>query len=105
MAKKQTSRISLELKKFSEKINELQEYLENNKIEALSDRIDKKETKNGGTITTVLASIEDQIKLQLVVMKDLPNMLDSLDKLREKEEKELAEARGSVEINGMMDDN
>ncbi len=101
MAKKQ-SRISLEIEKFARKVAELQGYLQDNPIETLSDRMDIKPTKNGGAIQTVVASIEDQIKLQLLVMKELGPLLDMLDKLRAQEEKEMAEARGNIEINGMM---
>jgi hypothetical protein len=49
----------------------------------------------------VVATIEAQIKSLTQALKDYAQIIEVIDKLREKEEQK-AEARGSQEINGKM---
>jgi hypothetical protein len=76
----------------------MQTALDNYDLENLQDRIDYKETKNGGMMRTIIASKEDQMKAVAFILEKLPKMLQSLDELREKDAKKAEIARGGGEI-------
>jgi tetrahydromethanopterin S-methyltransferase subunit B len=83
---KKNSFITYDLQWLEKKINELKKYVDDRPFDRLKDRTD--------SMGKVISKIEDQIKTLKDILKDLPAMLDALDKLREKEEKKLGPIRG-----------
>jgi hypothetical protein len=102
MAKKEIY-TSAELIWCEQKLLEWKEYIDQNPIAELTDRLSYKTTSNGGSIPMVVASVESQIKSLRDTMKEYLLMLQQVEAMREKEV-EKAKARGSQEINGMMID-
>jgi len=101
MANKKQTYVSAELEWAEEKLAEWRLYVDANPVAELKDRVQFKQTSNGGAIPMVVASIESQIKSIRDTMKEYLALLEVVDKLREKEEQK-AEARGSQAINGKM---
>jgi hypothetical protein len=101
MAIKKQTYVSAELDWAETKLGEWRDYIDQNPIPDLKDRVQFKQTSNGGAIPMVIASIESQIKSLRDTMKEYLALLEIVDKLREKEELK-SEARGSQEINGKM---
>lgn len=101
MAIKKQTYVSAELDWAETKLGEWRDYIDQNPIPSLKDRVQFKQTSNGGAIPMVIASIESQIKSLRDTMKEYLSLLEIVDKLREKEELK-SEARGSQEINGKM---
>lgn len=101
MATKKNSYVDFELDWLQEKADQLKTYVDNNPFHELSDRLAWKSTANGGQMPLVVATIEAQIKSLTQALKDYAQIIEVIDKLREKEEQK-AEARGSQEINGKM---
>ncbi len=102
MAKKEVY-TSAELDWCEQKLLEWKEYIDNNPINGLKDRIEWKPTSKGGTMPMVIASVESQIKSLRDTMKEYLVMLQQVEAMREKEAQK-AQARGNVDINGMMND-
>lgn len=86
--------IEYELKFLEKKLKELKEYIEATPFSTLTDRINYKETKNGGVVQLVIASKEVQRKDLTQALKDYAEILRTVDSMREKEETK-KEARGS----------
>lgn len=101
MAVKKNSYITDELEWAESKLAEWRQYVDANPIAGLVDRVQFKQTANGGSLPMVVASIESQVKSLRDTMKEYLALLEVVDKLREKEEQK-AVARGSQEINGKM---
>lgn len=89
--------IEYELKFLEKKLAELKAYIEDNPFSQLSDRINYKETKNGGVMPMVIASKEVQRKDLTQALKDYAEIVRTVDSLREKEEAK-KEARGSGSV-------
>jgi len=96
---KKPSYVSLELDWMEKKVKQLQAAIDAYDLENLKDRVDYKQTKTGGVMPMVIASIEDQMKAVAMIMEKLPKMLQALDELRQKEEEKIA-ARGNKQIQG-----
>lgn len=94
---KQSVYITSELEWAEEKLLEWREYIDNNPIAALEDRIKWKETKAGGSMPMVIASIESQIKSIRDTMKEYLSLLEQVNKMRSQEEKKI-ELRGKSEL-------
>lgn len=89
--------ITPELEWYETKINQIRQYIESINLGELTDRMDYKETKNGGMMRTVVATREQQAKSFMEQMEKLPKLLSALDDLRNKyAEKEML-TRGDVE--------
>ena len=89
--------ITEELEWYEIKIQQIKQYIESINLGELTDRMDYKETKNGGMMRTVVATREQQAKSFMEQMEKLPKLLDALDNLRNKyAEKEML-TRGDVE--------
>jgi hypothetical protein len=101
MANKKQTYVSAELDWAESKLAEWRQYVDANPVSELKDRVQFKQTSNGGAIPMVVASIESQIKALRDTMKEYLALLEVVDKLREKEEQK-AQARGSQQINGKM---
>lgn len=101
MAIKKNSYVEFELDWLQEKADQLKTYVDNNPFHELNDRVAWKSTANGGQMPLVVATIEAQIKSLTQALKDYAQIIEVIDKLREKEQLKV-EARGSQEINGKM---
>lgn len=97
--KKPTLLIEYELDFLEKKLQELKDYIESNPFSSLSDRINFKETRNGGIVQTVVASKEVQRKDLTQALKDYADILRTVESMREKEEAKI-ESRGKGEITG-----
>jgi len=93
--------IASELEWAEEKLLEWKAYYDANPYGELKDRLSFKETKNGGLIPMVVASIEQQQKALRDTLKEYFTLLEVVNRLREAEEKKL-EVRGDKEVGGMM---
>lgn len=96
MAKK-TTYINAELDWAEQQLSSWKQYVDNNPIHELEDRIEMKSTARGGLIPMVIASIEQQGKFIQETMKNYLALLEVVDNLREKEEAK-KEARGSATV-------
>lgn len=94
MAKKANTYISTDLVWAEEQLKTWRAYVDQNPLHELKDRIEWKPTSKGGMLPMVIASIESQGKFIQDTMKNYLALLEVVDKLREKEEKQ-KEARGS----------
>lgn len=103
MAKKQNNYISTELDWAEQQLATWKQYVDQNPIHKLKDRIEMKPTARGGVIPMVIASIEQQGKFIQETMKNYLALLEVVDKLREKEEIKI-EARGKGAITGQAAD-
>jgi hypothetical protein len=96
MAKKQIF-IDVELDFAEEQLSSWKAYVDANPMHTLKDRISFKETKNGGMIPMVVASIEQQGKFLQETMKNYLALLKEVNVMREAEEAK-KEARGSGSV-------
>lgn len=101
MATKKNNYITAELDFAEQQIASWKAYVEKHPFEDLKDRIEWKETRGGGMMPMVVASIEAQGKFLQETMKNYLSLLEVVNNLREKEEAKL-EARGGKEIKGGM---
>lgn len=98
MAVKKNIYISAELDWAEEKLSEWKQYIDDNPLPSLTDRMDYKETKNGGMVRTVVANIESQIKSLRDTMKEYLALLKEVDTMREREEAKQKEVRGGGDV-------
>lgn len=97
MATKKNNYISAELDWAEAQLKTWRDYIDANPINELKDRKDFKETKTGGVIPMVVQTIEAQIKCIQDTMTKYLQLLEVIDKLREKEE-QLKEAKAGGDI-------
>lgn len=97
MAKKQNSYISAELEFAELSLKQWKEYIEKNPIHEIKDRWGKKEMPKGGFTLVVTSTAEQQIKCVQDTLAKYLQLLEVVDKLREREEAKL-ETRGNVPI-------
>ncbi len=100
MTTKKSTYVDIELEWLEQKFEQFRKAVDNYDLTDLKDRMDIKNTKNGGTIHTVIASKEDQLKAIMFIMEKLPKLLQSIDELREKVSK--TALRGDEELPEMM---
>ena len=91
-----TNYIGAELDWAETKLQQWQQYIDDNPIHTLLDRTEQEETRTG-TKVKVVATIETQGKYIQEMMKNYLSLLGEVDKLREIEEKK-QEARGRGEV-------
>lgn len=106
-AKKKTNYIGYELKWLEKKCKQLQEWVEAKLDGGITDRIEVMESTRGNPIIKVIASEETQIKCLRDTLKELPNMLMEINRLRKLAEEEDAgepNVRGNHEVPGFMED-
>lgn len=89
--------INAELDWAEQQLESWRAYVDANPLDKLTDRIERKQTKTGGSIPMVIASIEAQGKFIQETMKNYLALLEEVDKMREKEEAK-KEARGSATV-------
>lgn len=103
-ALKKTTYINTELDWAEQQLSSWKQYVDANPMHTLEDRIKWKETKAGGAMPMVIASIESQGKFIQETMKNYLALLEVVDKLREKEEAKKVETRGGAELGSMAED-
>ena len=95
--KKKTTFSEIELEWAEKQLQEWKEYVDSKPLSGLEDRMDYKETKNGGMVRTVIASIEAQGKFIQETMKNYLALLKEVDVMREKQaEQQVAKGTGTV---------
>lgn len=94
--------INAELDWAEEQLQSWKSYVSANPFDKMEDRVKWKETKGGGMLPIVIASIESQQKNVRDTMKDYLSLLEVVDRLREAEAKKSIETRGGVEIPDIM---
>lgn len=97
MATKRNSFITDDLDWAEIQLSSWKEYIDTNPLHTLKDRIEWKPTSRGGSIPLVIASVEQQGKFLQETMKNYLQLLEVVDRLREKEELK-REARGDSHI-------
>lgn len=97
MATKKDVFINTELDWAEEQLASWKAYVDANPLHTLKDRIEWKPTAKGGLLPMVIASIETQGKFIQETMKNYLQLLEVVDKLREREQSKI-ETRGKVEI-------
>lgn len=101
MAAKKNNYITAELDWAEEQLASWKAYIDANPMHELKDRLSFKETKTGGMIPMVVASIEQQGKYIQDTMKNYLALLEVVDKLREAEEVKQTKVRGKEELSPM----
>ena len=96
MATKKINYINAELDWAETKLTEWQQYINDNPIHLLIDRIEWKDVR-GGKVPQVIATIEAQGKYIQDMIKNYLSLLSEVNKLREVEEQK-KEARGRQEV-------
>jgi hypothetical protein len=104
MAVKKNTYINTELEWAEAQLVSWKAYVDANPLHELEDRIKWKETKAGGAMPMVIASIEAQGKFIQETMKNYLALLEQVDKLREKEEAKKVETRGGQELGSMAEE-
>jgi hypothetical protein len=104
MAVKKNTYVSAELDWAEAQLESWKAYVDANPLHTLEDRIKWKETKAGGAMPMVIASIEAQGKFVQETMKNYLALLEQVDKLREKEEAKKIETRGGQELGSMAEE-
>lgn len=101
---KQNTYINAELEWAEQQLASWKAYVDANPLHELKDRVKYKETRTGGMIPMVVASIESQGKFIQDTMKNYLSLLEQVDKLREKEEAKKIPVRGGIELGVMAQD-
>lgn len=89
MAVKKQTFAEIELEWAEKQLKEWKEYIDNNPLHTLKDRIEWKPTARGGTIPMVIASIEQQGKFIQDTLKNYLALLKEVDLMREAEAKKV----------------
>jgi len=101
--KKASSFIEYELDWLEKKANDLKAYIDARPFEKLTDRIHFKETKNGGVMPMISATIEAQRADLGKAIKEYADIIKVIDELREKEAAK-QEKRGGGYAPSIMDE-
>lgn len=103
MAAKKNSFITADLEWAESQLSTWKSYVNSNPIHELTDRVQYRLMKNGGTMPMVVASIEQQIKCIQDTMAKYLQLLEVIDKLRERENSKV-ESRGNSEISDLAEE-
>ena len=104
MAVRKTTYIDVELDWAETQLASWKQYVDANPLHELEDRIKWKETKAGGAMPMVIASIESQGKFVQETMKNYLSLLKEVDVMREKQEAKKVETRGGAELGSMAEE-
>lgn len=94
--------INTELSFAESQLESWRKYIEDNPINMLQDRWGKKEMPKGGHTWVVTATIEQQVKSIQDTLTRYLQLLEVVDKLREREEAKI-ESRGKGEVKGQAE--
>lgn len=97
-AAKKNTFVDIELSWAEDNLRSWKAYIDANPMEALTDRMDYKDMKNGGTMRTVVATKEAQGKYIQETMKNYLALLKEVDAMREKEELKKTSTRGDLNL-------
>lgn len=100
---KKNNYIDQELEWLEGKAEGLRAYCDNNPESSLTDRMGYRETRGGGVMPFVIASIENQIKSIRETYKDYILIIDAIARLREKEDQKKLLVRGTDDLTPMED--
>lgn len=106
-ARKKVNYIGYELEWLEKKCKQLQGWVEEKLDGGITDRIEVYESTRGNPIIKVISSEETQIKCLRETLKELPNMLMEINRLKKianEEETGEKNVRGDHELPGFMDD-
>lgn len=101
MSKKTNNYISEELDFLERKAKEIKKYVDDNPYHLVEDRTITRRGKDGSSYEEIVQKIESIHKSLRDALKDYSNLIEAIDKLREKEEAKV-EARGKVQVNSQM---
>jgi len=104
MAVKKNSYISAELDFAENSLKQWRDYIEANPVDKVEDRWGKKEMPKGGYAWVVTATKEAQIKCVQDTLTKYLQLLEVVDKLREKEEAKSVAIRGDVQLGSMAEE-
>lgn len=103
MPGKKTNYIAYEIKKLEKYFRQLEQYLDDNPPDQAEDRIEQLESTRGNPIIKVIQTKENQIKLFKETLKELPAILENLNRLRAIVDGEAEdEVRGGQGVPGFM---
>jgi hypothetical protein len=104
--KKKTNYVSYQVERLKVYIESINQYLDDNPIDQMTDRIERFEGLRGMPMIRVIAKKEDQIKCFMDRLKELPKLLsDYNDLLKSLDGKEAdVVLRGEVDKPGFMTD-
>jgi hypothetical protein len=97
MALTKKTYINTELEWAETQLEAWRSYVDANLLHTLVDRVQYKETKGGGVMPMIVATIEAQGKFVQETMKNYLSLLEVVDDLRNKEEAK-KQARGKEEV-------
>ena len=98
MARSKDTYIQYELEFLEKKAEELKAYVEAHPFNEVKDRLSYKETRNGGMIPMVIASIEQQINSLTKSLKDYSDIIKTIGEMREKEEAKKMTSKGDQDV-------
>jgi hypothetical protein len=101
MAAKKNNYIGMDLSWAEQQLAAWRKYIDEHPIDKLKDRKDLKETKNGGTIYQVVATIESQGKYIQETMRNYLALLKEVETMREKEDTKKNAVRGDQNLSPM----
>jgi hypothetical protein len=91
----------IEIDLAEEQLSIYKKWLEENPYDKFADRIEWKQTSNGGSIPMVVSTVESQQKNHRDTLKDFLSLTSAVKELRKKEE-EKREKRGGGYAPGIM---
>lgn len=98
---KENKYIGKELEWLEKQLNYLRDYVDDNPIPEMSDRIVKLSVGKN-IVDKVTATVEQQIASVRTTLKEIPELLAAIEKLKEKEEHRDISVRGGNKIPHMM---
>jgi hypothetical protein len=105
MALTKTTYVKTELKWAEQQLKSWRAYVDANPMEHMEDRIKWKETKTGGAMPMVIASIESQGKFIQETMRNYLALLEVVDRLRKSEdESKKVSIRGDVTLGSQAEE-
>jgi hypothetical protein len=103
--KKVNTYIGQELDWLEGKANELKQYVDDRPFHKLIDRIHFKETKNGGAMPMISATIESQLAALTKALKEYAEIIRVVNEMREQEDKKQQMRKGFENEDILDDDN
>jgi len=104
MAVTKTTYVNAELDWAETQLTSWKNYVDANPLHEMKDRVEYKETRAGGVMPMIVATIEAQGKFVQETMKNYLALLEQVEKLREKEENKKVAVRGDVQLGSMADE-
>lgn len=103
MTTKKTTYVNAELDWAENQLAQWKKYIDNNPINMLEDRMAFRQTARGA-ISVVSATIESQIKSIRDTMKEYLQLLEVVDRLREREDKKEIQVRAGRQLGSMAEE-